>query len=160
MPSVLQHRVRYHETDAQGFMFNSRYLELADVAMTEYFRKLDIPLDQAVEGGADPSVVRANLQFMRPAKYDDLLDVEVRCTQVGRSSFHLDMHVSRTHQHLTTIHIVYVNVDIATEVAAPLPSAALTALSNCLAPSAGAGLEPCCSCSPGPPTNTRTAEAC
>ncbi len=37
---VLRHRVRYHEADAQGSLFNSRYLELADDATTEFFRVL------------------------------------------------------------------------------------------------------------------------
>jgi acyl-CoA thioester hydrolase len=29
MTIVYSHRVRYHEADAQGFLFNSRYLEVA-----------------------------------------------------------------------------------------------------------------------------------
>lgn len=41
MPVVLHHRVRYHETDAQGFLFNSRFLEIADVALTEFMRSID-----------------------------------------------------------------------------------------------------------------------
>src|SRR5262249_11086983 len=35
-------RVRYSEIDGQAVVFNSRYLEYADVAITEYYRSLGI----------------------------------------------------------------------------------------------------------------------
>src|SRR5207302_6349185 len=71
------HRVRNHEVDTQGFLFNSRYLELADVAMTEFFRELGWPYAKLVEGGTDPSVVSARQTFQSPARFDDVLDVDV-----------------------------------------------------------------------------------
>jgi len=49
-----QHRVRYHETDAQKFAFNARYLEWADVAMGEFFRALGGSYRELVELGFDP----------------------------------------------------------------------------------------------------------
>ena len=64
---VHTHRVRYHETDAQSFLFNSRYLEIADVAMTEFFRHLGWSYEKLNADGVDPSVVSAQLQFLAPA---------------------------------------------------------------------------------------------
>ena len=37
-PFTYQFRVRYAEVDPQAVVFNSRYLEYADVLVTEYFR--------------------------------------------------------------------------------------------------------------------------
>jgi acyl-CoA thioester hydrolase len=82
--TVYRHRVRYHETDAQGFLFNARYLELADVAMTEFFRELGWPYPELVAAGADPSVVSATLTFRKPARFDDLLDVHGALIQVDK----------------------------------------------------------------------------
>jgi acyl-CoA thioester hydrolase len=120
---VLTHRVRYHETDPQGFLFNSRYLELADVAMTEYFRALGLPYLELLEAGADPSVVSAQLEFRRAALFEDVLDVAVGCTRVGRSSFTLDMSISRAQEAVADMRLTYVNVDTDAAASRPLPEA-------------------------------------
>lgn len=66
MMPLYQHRVRNHEVDSQGFLFNSRYLEIADVAMTEFFRSIGWPYPKLVAEGTDPSVVSAVLSFKSP----------------------------------------------------------------------------------------------
>lgn len=121
MKTVVQHQVRYHEADAQGFLFNSRYLELADVAMTEYFRSLGFSYRELVAEGADPSVVSARLSFVRPARFDDILDIRVACTRIGRSSFDLSMAISRSGQTIAEIDLTYVNVDAVDAVSRVLP---------------------------------------
>jgi acyl-CoA thioester hydrolase len=126
--TVVQHRVRYHEADAQGFLFNSRYLELADVAMTEYFRNLGFPYRELVAAGADPSVVSARLNFARPARFEDILDIGVVCNRVGRSSFDLCMAVSRNGQSIAEIDLTYVNVDAVDAVSRVLPDKVADAL--------------------------------
>lgn len=72
MTVVYRHRVRYHEADAQGFLFNSRYLELADVALTEFFRALGWPYQKLVAAGVDPSVVKATIEYKTPARFEDV----------------------------------------------------------------------------------------
>lgn len=130
MSFVHRHRVRYHEADAQGFLFNSRYLEIADVAMTEFFRQLGWPYDKLNADGLDPSVVSVELTFRAPARFDDLLEIRVECARVGRSSFELSQGVTRRGEAIAEITIVYVNVDAATAVARPLPTAIAAALSS------------------------------
>jgi acyl-CoA thioester hydrolase len=125
---VYTHRVRYHEADAQGFMFNSRYLEVADVAMTEFFRNLGWPYRELVAGGADPSVVNASLTFIRPARFEDGLDVDVQCRRVGTSSFDLAMTISCDGEQIAVIDMTYVNVDSRTARSRPLPHAIARAL--------------------------------
>jgi acyl-CoA thioester hydrolase len=125
---VLQHRVRYHETDAQGFLFNARYLELADVAMAEFFRELGWTYPELIEAGADPSVVSAGLEFRRPARHDDVLDVHARCARVGTSSFALDVDLVRAREEVASITLVYVNVDATTATSRALPSTIAAAL--------------------------------
>lgn len=114
MTHVHRHRVRHYEADAQGFLFNSRYLELADVAMTEYFRRLGFPYRDLVAGGVDPSVASARLDFMAPARFEDVLDLDVRCEHVGRSSFTLTTTISRASSPVARTTLVYVNVDAVT----------------------------------------------
>jgi acyl-CoA thioester hydrolase len=125
---LLQHRVRYHETDPQGFMFNSRYLELADVAMTEFFRAIGLPYGELLAAGADPSVVKAGIDFRRPARFEDLLDVAVTCTRVGGASFDLAVAVTREGEEVAEIQLTYVNVDAREATSRPLPDPVAKAL--------------------------------
>lgn len=118
---VLKHRVRYHEADAQGYLFNSRFLEIADVAMTEFFRQLDLPYLELVAMGVDPSVVGAELTFKRPARFEDELDVHVACTSVGRSSFVLHTEIFWEEHMVADLVLTYVNVDAAQAVSRRLP---------------------------------------
>lgn len=130
MTVVHSHRIRYHEADAQGFLFNSRYLELADVAVTEYFRFLGWPYTQLVAEGTDPSVVSAQITYAGSARFDDVIDVDVRCVHVGRSSFRLDMTMRRDGTTVATTEMVYVNVDADSATSRPLPAAVARALSE------------------------------
>lgn len=129
MRKVLRHRVRYHEADAQGYLFNSRYLEIADVAMTEYFRALGFPYRELVAVGADPSVVTAQVHFRRPARFEDEIDVFVACPRVGTSSFDLDFELHNAEgETVARIANTYVNVDAESATARPLPEAVAAAL--------------------------------
>jgi acyl-CoA thioester hydrolase len=128
MRRVLEHRIRYHEADAQGFLFNSRFLELADVGMTEYFRSIGWPYLDLLAAGVDPSVVRAALQFSRPARFEEVVEVLVGCTRVGTSSFDLNMIVRRDGVQIATMELVYVNVDTTTSRSRPLPGAVAASL--------------------------------
>lgn len=130
MPFVYTHRVRYHETDAQSFLFNSRYLEIADVAMTEFFRHLGWSYAKLNADGVDPSVVSARLSFRAPAFFDDILEFHVQCANIGHTSFELEHTVTRHGQELAKINIVYVNVDAGNGVSRPLAAAVAQALSR------------------------------
>ncbi|WP_273847244.1 acyl-CoA thioesterase [Rubrobacter calidifluminis] len=79
-------RVRYSEIDGQKIVYNAHYLTYLDVAITEYFRGLGITFTGA-SPDFDIALVRAMLEFKRPARLDDLLDVRVGIKSFGRSSF-------------------------------------------------------------------------
>src|ERR1700674_3365533 len=79
-------RVRYAEIDGQSVVFNSRYLEYADVAITEYFRSLGI---SSVPGPQTPEfhVAKATVEFISPIRFDEEIVLCVRTLRVGRSSW-------------------------------------------------------------------------
>ncbi|MCA4134821.1 thioesterase family protein [Arthrobacter sp. M4] len=120
-PFIHRIRARYHETDAQKYLFNSRYLEYTDVAMTEFFRDLGWSYPQMLEEGFDPSVVQTSLEFTRPVRLDDLVDVQVGCTRVGTSSFTLRFELSVGRHQVCRVESIYVNVDPDAEAARPIP---------------------------------------
>jgi acyl-CoA thioester hydrolase len=141
--TVLRHRVRYHEVDPQGFMFNSRYLEVADVAMAEFFRNRGFPYLELVSSGTDPSVVRAAIDFRRPARFEDVLVVDVACVRVGNSSFDLATFVSREADgaEIAEMRLTYVNVDAARAASRPIPDDVARILRAGFADLSSGGLE-------------------
>lgn len=130
MTFIWHHRVRFHEVDLQGYLFNSRYLELVDVAFTEYVRHLGFPYLDLRNSGSDPSVVKADLEFRHPSRFEDLLDIHVHCVRVGRSSFDVHSRFLSGAVEAASATLVYVNVDVATDSSRPLPQSFSEALTR------------------------------
>jgi len=111
---VDRRRVRYHEVDAQGIAFNSRYLEYIDVAMTEWFRWLGgWTYPELVSAGCDPSLVSLTIEWSSPASLDEEIEVAVDLVALGRSSFTLAFRFSSAiaSRPVAAATVVYVNVD-------------------------------------------------
>ena len=78
-------RVYYEDTDAGGVVYYANYLKFFERARTEWLRGMG--LDQvklAQEEGLIFVVRRALLDFARPARLDDLLEVTVEPLKVAR----------------------------------------------------------------------------
>jgi acyl-CoA thioester hydrolase len=117
-------RVRYAEIDGQKVVFNSRYLEYADVALSEYWRWLqlaDLPEWREMEF----HVARASVEYKAPFRYDEEFDAFVRTDRIGRSSItsRIDLVHAETRALHTAIELVHVNVDLDTGRSAPVPAA-------------------------------------
>lgn len=80
-------RVRYAEIDGQKVVFNSRYLEYADVAVTEFWEWTGI---EAALGKAwtetEFHVRRAEIDYLRPFALGDTIEAFVRIARIGTSS--------------------------------------------------------------------------
>ena len=117
-------RVRYSEVDPQQIVFNSRYLEYADAAGTEYFRELGFsPLDLPAAHNLNMVVAHTEIDYLSPARLDDLLHVFVRTAKLGGTSFTTQFEIRRAAdgEILTRIVIKYVNLDESTGRSMSLP---------------------------------------
>jgi acyl-CoA thioester hydrolase len=77
-------RVAFSDTDAQGVVYYGRYMPYFDLARVEYHRSLDMLRD---EPGDREFVMRAmHVEYHRPARFDDLIEVDVRISRIGTSS--------------------------------------------------------------------------
>ena len=78
-------RVRWSETDAQGVVFNARYLDYADVAITEYWRAVKFR-EYADGAPMEFHVKKATVTWFAPIKPDELIEVMARlwrCVALG-----------------------------------------------------------------------------
>jgi acyl-CoA thioester hydrolase len=63
-------RVRYSECDAQSVVFNAKYAEYADIAVTEFMRSVCGDYANLLKRGLDNQVVDLHIQWQAPAKFE------------------------------------------------------------------------------------------
>jgi acyl-CoA thioester hydrolase len=132
-PFVHQLRVRYHECDAQGIVFNAHHFAYFDVTLTELWREAFGSYDAMVEAGSDVVVVDAQASFHASPRFDDLLDVEMTIAQLGSSSMVSTFEEKRDGQLLVTGRMVHVFVDPKTMQKQPIPGTVRERLSRYVA---------------------------
>lgn len=96
-PQTHQLRVYYEDTDFSGVVYHASYLRFLERGRTELLRAIGIH-QQALHAGAAPvafAVRRMTLEFLRPARMDDWLNVETRVTEVGGARAGLAQRICR-----------------------------------------------------------------
>ena len=116
-------KVRYAEIDGQKVVFNSRYLEYADVAVTEFWDWTGIgDALGAAWHETEFHVRKAEVEYLKPYIYGDMIEAFVRIERLGTSSitkrFEL-CHAESGALH-TIITMVSVNVHLPSGRPAPL----------------------------------------
>ena len=117
-------RVRWGECDAQGIVFNAQYMNFFEVAQAEYFRNLGIRLyDAEFRKRFDLATVKATFEFMAPARVDDMLDIHMSVTRIGRSSiaFKAEMYHADAEQPCNRAEVIYANFDADAGIARAIP---------------------------------------
>ncbi len=87
-------RVRYHECDAQGVVFNANYLTYFDVTITELWRELG-GYSEMVASGLDLVVAEARVRYVTPLRFDDEFEGVARITHLGETSMVVSMALER-----------------------------------------------------------------
>ena len=71
------HRVTYAECTVGNHVYHARYLDLLEAARGEFFRRLGAPLLQWQTGETIFPVIECRLRYLTPARYDDVLTIEL-----------------------------------------------------------------------------------
>jgi YbgC/YbaW family acyl-CoA thioester hydrolase len=105
-------RVRWVEVDAQKIVFNGHYLMYFDTAVGGYWRAMALPYAATMEYlGGDLFVRKSTVEYLSSARYDDVLDVGIRCARIGNSSLVMHAAVFRAEELLVSGELVYVFAD-------------------------------------------------
>ena len=108
-------RVYYEDTDLGGVVYYANYLRYLERARTEWLRAQGF--DQSALAAVHHVVFvvrRIALDYLRPARYDDVLDVTVEARHVGASRIELDQRVRRGREDLVTARVEIACVNTAT----------------------------------------------
>lgn len=74
--------------DWQGVVHNAVYLLYFEVSRVEYFRELGLRIDVGTIQHANKMIlVRNEINYRSPARFDDLLDVYTRISAIKNTSF-------------------------------------------------------------------------
>jgi len=83
-------RVRFAETDAMGIAHHSSYVLYLEEARVAFLRDCDHPYDRFRAEGVDITVLEVFAQYLRPARFDDIVVVHVAVSSVTRTTFQVD----------------------------------------------------------------------
>ncbi|MBC7619471.1 MAG: YbgC/FadM family acyl-CoA thioesterase [Candidatus Saccharibacteria bacterium] len=122
-------RVRWAEVDMQKVVFNGHYLMYFDTAISDYWRAMAFPYEAGMLAlGGDLYVKKASVEYHRSARFDDMLDVGLRCQRIGNSSITFAGAIFAGDALLITAELIYVFADPATQTSKPVPGALRQAL--------------------------------
>lgn len=85
-PFTLPIRIYYEDTDSGGVVYHSNYLKFMERARSEWLRALGYSYEQAQQDGIAFAVRAAQLEFVKPARHDDLLEVASQVIKCGHAS--------------------------------------------------------------------------
>ena len=77
-PLKYQIRVFYEDTDFSGYVYHANYLKYCERARSDYLRVIGVDQNAMFADGQAFVVRRMDCEFLRPAKFEDVLDVETR----------------------------------------------------------------------------------
>ncbi len=90
-------RVYYEDTDASGVVYHANYLRWFERARTEWLRTLQLGQERLREElGAVFTVASMEIVYRRPARLDDLLQVETRVASIKRASLVFEQSLLRS----------------------------------------------------------------
>jgi acyl-CoA thioester hydrolase len=104
-------RVRYHECDAQGIVFNANHFAYFDVTLTELWREAFGSYDAMVQSGTDVVVADAQATFLGPVRFDDEVELHFSIAKLGSTSMTSELEERRDGEVLVRGRMVHVFVD-------------------------------------------------
>ena len=95
-------RVRYGETDQMGYVYYGNYAQFFEVGRVEWLRSLGVSYKSLEESGIMLPVINLNINYMKPAKYDDLLTITTTLSKKPLVKIEFDFEVHNENNDLLT----------------------------------------------------------
>lgn len=111
MSHLFQLRVYYEDTDLAGIVYYANYLKFIERGRSEWLRELGIDQAALKREGRVFAVRRLEADYLRPARYDDMLTVTTDLHAAGRARIVLDQAVRRGETLLFTARVTIACLD-------------------------------------------------
>lgn len=114
---VLAVRVYFEDTDFSGVVYHANYLKWCERGRSDFLRLLGNDHQELLAGrdGREPAafvVRRMTLEFLRPARIDEILEVETSVGEIGAATLTLNQVVRHEGRAIfeATVQVVLVSV--------------------------------------------------
>ncbi len=78
-------RVRYADTDQMGYVYYGNYARFYEIGRVEALRSLDFHYREMEASGVMMPVYELKTRYLKPARYDDLLSVQVTIPELPKA---------------------------------------------------------------------------
>jgi acyl-CoA thioester hydrolase len=97
MSETLNYQVRvfYEDTDFSGYVYHANYLKYCERARSDYLRVIGVDQNAMFAAGQAFVVRKMDCEFLRPAKFEDVLEVETKLIEMGGARFELAQLIKR-----------------------------------------------------------------
>lgn len=105
-------RIYYEDTDSGGVVYHSNYLKFMERARTEWLR--DFEIDQkALKDNLNLMFVvhEIDIKFMRPAVFNDEIEVQTKLKKLGSVKIELEQKIFRSSELLIESQVVVASVN-------------------------------------------------
>ncbi len=105
-------RTRYAETDQMGVVYYGNYPQYLELGRVEWLRQLGISYKEMEEEGVMLPVVSLQINYKKPAFYDELITVRTKFKEVTPSKIEFDYEIlNEKNEIISTANTVLVFVD-------------------------------------------------
>lgn len=97
MAHILPIRIYYEDTDLSGVVYHANYLRFMERGRSEFFRSAGVARLVMGEGRESTAwtLRKASLEYFRPARLDDLIEVHTRATSLTGARMSADQKIYR-----------------------------------------------------------------
>ncbi|WP_445955988.1 acyl-CoA thioesterase [Yeosuana sp.] len=108
-------RIRYGETDQMGVVHHGNYALYLEMGRIEWLRKMGVSYREMEESGLMLPVISMSLNYKKPARYDDLINVKTQLKNRPSAKIEFDYEITNEKgEILTTATIVLAFIDMKT----------------------------------------------
>lgn len=121
---IYTHRIKYYETDKMQYVHHSNYAKFFESARVEWLRDAGISYKEMEDNNIMLPVVNLNIDFKKPALYDDLLTIKTSIKEAPKVKIIFEYEVYNQHQILLckgTSTLVFVDMIKNKPIACPQP---------------------------------------
>jgi acyl-CoA thioester hydrolase len=96
---ILPVRVYFEDTDTGGVVYHANFLKFCERGRSDFIRLLGIEAKALADPAkGEPSIFvvrRVEIDYLKPGRMDDVLEVVTSCAEIGSASLVLDQEVRR-----------------------------------------------------------------
>ena len=97
-----QIRIRYSETDQMGYCYYGNYAQFFEIGRVETLREIGLPYRDLEERGIMLPVLELNVKYIKPALYDDLIEIRTILKDVPTVKIEFDYEIFNEKNELLT----------------------------------------------------------